>query len=63
MGLNLEPPTLLMRDDLRAQMPRGTVIHLDGDEEDIQNTVLTTSMNKVISWARRNSIWPVTFGL
>jgi NADH-quinone oxidoreductase subunit B len=51
-----------MRDDPNAQMPRGTVIRLDADE-DFSSSVVTTNVNKVISWARRNSIWPVTFGL
>jgi NADH-quinone oxidoreductase subunit B len=43
-------------------MPRGTVIRLDADE-DLSSNMLTTNVNKVVSWARRNSIWPVTFGL
>jgi NADH-quinone oxidoreductase subunit B len=51
-----------MRDDPNAQMPRGTVIRLDADE-DLSGNMLTTNVNKVVSWARRNSIWPVTFGL
>jgi NADH-quinone oxidoreductase subunit B len=63
MGVILEPPALLMRDDPNAQMPLGTIIHLDGDDDDISQTVLTTNVNKVLAWARRNSIWPVTFGL
>ena len=25
--------------------------------------VLTTSVEKMVQWARRSSIWPVTFGL
>lgn len=62
MGLNLDLPGSAMRDDPSAQMPRGTVIRLDADE-DFSSNVLTTNVNKVVSWARRNSIWPVTFGL
>ena len=30
---------------------------------DIEIPVLTTSVEKVVQWARRSSIWPVTFGL
>ena len=34
-----------------------------GLESDIQIPVLTTSVEKMVQWARRSSIWPVTFGL
>ena len=34
---------------------------LEADLPDIP--VLTTSVEKVVQWARRSSIWPVTFGL
>ena len=30
---------------------------------DIEIPVLTTSVEKMVQWARRSSIWPVTFGL
>jgi NADH-quinone oxidoreductase subunit B len=30
---------------------------------DIEIPVLTTSVTKMVQWARRSSIWPVTFGL
>src|SRR5512147_3274969 len=30
---------------------------------DIEIPVLTTTVDKVVQWARRSSIWPVTFGL
>ena len=30
---------------------------------DIEIPVLTTTVDKVVRWARRSSIWPVTFGL
>ncbi|HOT48239.1 MAG TPA: NADH-quinone oxidoreductase subunit B, partial [Syntrophales bacterium] len=26
-------------------------------------TVLTTNLDRVVGWARRNSLWPLTFGL
>lgn len=51
-----------MKDDPRAQAPRGTIIHLD-DEDAVSDSVLVTSVNRVVTWARRSSIWPVTFGL
>ena len=30
---------------------------------DLEIPVLTTSVEKMVQWARRSSIWPVTFGL
>jgi len=33
------------------------------DENPIRENVFTTTLDKLVSWARRNSIWPVTFGL
>src|SRR5258707_2515321 len=30
---------------------------------DIEIPVLTTTVTKMVQWARRSSIWPVTFGL
>ena len=34
-----------------------------GIESDFDIPVLTTSVEKMVQWARRSSIWPVTFGL
>src|SRR6267154_2398517 len=34
-----------------------------GLEADYDIPVLTTSVEKMVQWARRSSIWPVTFGL
>ncbi|MCX5904862.1 MAG: NADH-quinone oxidoreductase subunit B [Proteobacteria bacterium] len=34
-----------------------------GIEEYLGDTVLTTSLDKVVNWARKSSIWPATFGL
>ena len=34
----------------------------DGDEG-FGESVLTTTLDKAINWARRNSIWPMSFGL
>jgi NADH:ubiquinone oxidoreductase subunit B-like Fe-S oxidoreductase len=28
-----------------------------------QASILTTSVEKMVQWARRSAIWPVTFGL
>ncbi len=62
MGLSDRLTRPEMKDDPLAQLPRDTVIHL-GEDESLNDSVLLTTVNKVVSWARRSSIWPVTFGL
>ena len=32
-------------------------------EEEVRRGVLLTTMDKAVSWARKESMWPVTFGL
>jgi len=34
-----------------------------GIEEHLGYNVLTTSLEKVVDWGRKNSLWPATFGL
>ena len=34
-----------------------------GLESDYEIPVLTTTVEQIVQWARRSSIWPVTFGL
>ena len=34
-----------------------------GFEESLGENILTTTVDKAINWARKNSIWPMTFGL
>ena len=34
-----------------------------GPEEDVERGVLLTTLGKAIAWARKNSMWPATFGL
>ncbi len=41
---------------------------LDGDEqqsveEEVKRGILFTTVEKMLNWARRSSLWPVTFGL
>ena len=39
-------------------------LHLDTDiEEEIQQNLLITSVDQVLNWARRSSLWPAMFGL
>ena len=32
-------------------------------EEDVRRGILTTTLGKAVAWARKNSMWPATFGL
>jgi NADH-quinone oxidoreductase subunit B len=32
-------------------------------EEDLERGILLTTLGKALGWARKNSMWPVTFGL
>jgi NADH-quinone oxidoreductase subunit B len=33
------------------------------EEEQLEKNLLVTTLDKVFSWSRRNSLWPLTFGL
>ena len=35
----------------------------DEEVEGLQRQVLTTQASRILAWARRNSVWPVQFGL
>ena len=45
-----QPPELFKRND-------------EADPGDFSDTVFTPTLNKAINWARKNSIWPMSFGL
>lgn len=34
-----------------------------GIEEHLGNNIITTTLEKVVDWARKSSLWPATFGL
>jgi NADH-quinone oxidoreductase subunit B len=34
-----------------------------GIEEHLGDNILTTTLDKVVNWARKSSLWPATFGL
>ena len=34
-----------------------------GIDEEVERGILLTSLDQMVSWARRSSIWPATFGL
>ena len=55
-------------DDFRARQLRARDMlrgDLDGAdlEEYVQQSILTTTLDKAVAWARGNSIYPLTFGL
>jgi NADH-quinone oxidoreductase subunit B len=34
-----------------------------GEEEDLKRGILLTTLDRAVGWARKQSLWPVTFGL
>ncbi len=44
----------------RAASPKAVT---DADVNALTSTVLTTTVDRMLGWARKNSIWPVQFGL
>jgi NADH-quinone oxidoreductase subunit B len=58
-------PLNLVQGDLPREVPLNRTAWPRWDEEDnpIKENVFTTTLDKLVSWARRSSIWPVTFGL
>ncbi len=35
----------------------------EADARAVEGSILTTTVDRVVSWARKNSLWPVQFGL
>ena len=48
-----QPPALFARVDQEAEADAG----------EYGESIITTSLDKAINWARKNSIWPMSFGL
>lgn len=44
----------------RAPSPHAAT---DADVEALEGNVLTTTVDRLVTWSRKNSIWPVQFGL
>ena len=56
------------QEDLRVRQLRARDLlrgDLEGPELDahVEESVLTTSLEKLLAWGRTNSMWPMTFGL
>ncbi|MDR3416106.1 MAG: NADH-quinone oxidoreductase subunit B [Nevskia sp.] len=47
----------------RSPTPAGVNAGTGYIEEQVKRTVLTTTLDKVVNWGRKNSIWPYNFGL
>ena len=47
----------------RSATPQGVNEGTGYIEEQVKRTVLTTTLDKVVNWGRKNSIWPYNFGL
>jgi NADH-quinone oxidoreductase subunit B len=73
LGAGIDPETLRLRSLNARQLLRGGTLegrtlpaHLEGSEEferHVEESVLTTTLDKAVAWARSNSFFPVAFGL
>ena len=56
----LKPPT-----PAGIQISRGAdpLAVTEADARAVEGSILTTTVDRVVSWARKNSVWPVQFGL
>jgi NADH-quinone oxidoreductase subunit B len=41
----------------------GVHVGAEAAEEDVERGILLTTIGKAVAWARKNSMWPATFGL
>lgn len=49
---------------LRLEGPDDLFARIDNEDyNQLSQSVVTTTIDKVINWGRKNSIWPMTFGL
>jgi NADH-quinone oxidoreductase subunit B len=60
--LEIERSELRVRQHRARDLLRG---QLDGEEleQHVRDSVLTTTLEKALDWARSNAMWPATFGL
>lgn len=49
---------------LEPSQPQELFARIDNDvPKDLSDSIVLTTVDKAINWARKNSIWPMTFGL
>src|SRR5436309_8513131 len=36
---------------------------MDDPDEEFKDSIITTTLDSALNWARKNSLWPMTFGL
>lgn len=46
-----------------ARLEQELFARIDNDDSFLSDAVVTTTLDKAVNWARKNSIWPMTFGL
>jgi NADH-quinone oxidoreductase subunit B len=72
LGAQVDPERLRVRELGASQLLRGGELegatmpaHLEGAdlERHVEERVMTTTLDKAVSWARSNSFFPATFGL
>ena len=53
-----------MENRIQLSQPEDLYARIDNEfGQDLGDSVLLTTVDKAINWARKNSIWPMTFGL
>src|SRR3977135_1910428 len=54
----------MMENRVTLSQPEDLYSRIDHEfGENISDSIITTTVDKAINWARKNSIWPMTFGL
>ena len=58
-----------MEPDPKFQLSQPPALFARVDEQEVEaddgygDSIVTTTIDKAINWARKNSIWPMSFGL
>ena len=49
--------------DFQLSLPAELFARIDDDPPEFSDSIFTTTLGKAVNWARKNSIWPMSFGL